>query len=133
MEVDFEGAVLLQPLLDSEHFEEAARHDTTLLVRVTTGHGVRLTRASLAIRKDAHIEAVDGRLDEHASVIKDLVLRGLRAEARIKHKLLHRVLALHLLNTLTRCVHLLLLLDSDAQRELVKHLDGVNAAQMGLA
>ena len=45
---------------------------------------IGFARTSLTVREDAHVESVEGTLHEGLAVLEDLILRGTRAEARVK-------------------------------------------------
>ena len=91
-EAHSEVIVPLESLFDVEHFLKAAWHDSW--VASLAGDRVRLARARLPVREDAHVVAIDGALDQHLRVLEYGLLTGSRVEARVKLEFLKLVLGL---------------------------------------
>mmetsp|Transcript_14158 Transcript_14158/g.40610 ORF Transcript_14158/g.40610 Transcript_14158/m.40610 type:complete len:248 (-) Transcript_14158:822-1565(-) len=56
------------------------------LVVLRTQHGMRLTAAGLAVRKETDVESIDRRLDQRFGALPDLLLVALRREDVVKTK-----------------------------------------------
>jgi hypothetical protein len=79
-------------LLNREHLLESSGHYASVIL--SSRYCVSLARASLAVGKNADIEAVDSTLDEHLGVLKYLLLISFGSKTGIIHKLFLCILIL---------------------------------------
>jgi hypothetical protein len=84
-------AIFFHPMFNLKHFIETSRDNTIHLIWRSRDR-IGLSRPCLSIGKDADIEPVDGRLNEHLGILEDLLLARVAAKTGIKHVLLLDVL-----------------------------------------